>query len=343
MIPHSRPRFSRPLQEAVAALLQSGRVTAGEEVIQLERLLAQRVGTRCAVAVDSGTSAISLALRLLSRDQKGARMLVGIPAFGCASLLWAVRAVGMVPYTLDCDPKTLTLVDGACRTALDAVVVVHPFGMVEPQIEQEWGCPIVEDIAQSAGGEWHNTPLGSWGWIAIASLHATKPWGGVYGGALLLDDDCEEVALRQMIDPDVDGSTAERYVGHHQLSDLHALVARMRIEQSSRLQAQRAEMSALLSGWLLESGAHLCPTTAGNYFRLLFYSATYSAIELVQRFRAAGVAASLPIKAPLSRMVGAEMVGAEEAFTRWVSLPLLVDLSTEERKQMRNIIVQVLS
>jgi len=186
----------------MADLLQSGNVVAGHEVVRLEQALCDRVGRHCAVAVDSGTSALMLALRLLGRERNPAVMRVGIPAFGCASLLLAVRAAGMQPCTLDCDPDTLTLMMDVPRTALDAVVVVHPFGMVEPLVDAQWDCPLVEDIAQSAGGAWRGRPLGSWGRIAIASLHATKPWGGVYGGALLLDDGSEAVALQRMIDPD---------------------------------------------------------------------------------------------------------------------------------------------
>ncbi|MDX8414420.1 MAG: DegT/DnrJ/EryC1/StrS family aminotransferase [Mariprofundales bacterium] len=342
MIPHSRPRFSQPMQQAVTALLQAGQVTAGGEVVRLEQALCDRLGRRCAVVVDSGTSALMLALRLLARNRDPAEMRVGIPAFGCASLLWAVRGAGMQPYTLDCDPETLALRNDASQAGLDAVVVVHPFGMVEPLVEAAWGCPVIEDIAQSAGARWHGNLLGSKGRITVASLHATKPWGGAYGGALLLDDDSEAVALRRMIDPDGVGVVAG-YVGHHQLSDVHALLARMRLEQSDDLMAQRAEVGATLVAWLRQAGAELCSGVVGNGFRLLFRSANDSASALACRFRDCGVAVSLPIKQPLSRMTGERRAGAEEAFSRWVSLPLLADCSAEEMTQMRDAITKVLA
>jgi len=335
------------MQQAVTALLQAGEVTTGREVAQLEQALCNRLARRCAVAVDSGTAALSLALRLLSQtpslcDKKPANMRVGIPAFGCASLLWAVRAAGMRPYTLDCDPDTLTLFDNAPKTTLDAVVVVHPFGMVEPLVDAAWNCPVIEDVAQSAGATWHGKPLGSWGRITVASLHATKPWGGVYGGALLLDDDSEAQAVRRMIDPDGE-AVIDGYVGHHQLSDLHALLARMRLQQSDHLAAQRAEIAASLAEGVKQAGATLCSGIAGNHFRLLLCSSTDSANALVRRFRGCGVAASLPIKQPLSRMTGEQRPGAEAAFARWVSLPLLADCSCDELQQMHDAIIKVLA
>ena len=330
------------MQAAVTALLQSGRVVAGREVALLEQALCAQVGRGSAVAVDSGTSALMLALRLLGRDRDAATMRVGIPAFACASLLVAVRSAGMVPCTLDCDPETLGLTAEAAEQPLDAVVVVHPFGMVEPLMAADWHCPIIEDIAQSAGGAWRDRPLGSWGEIAIASFHATKPWGGAYGGALLLDDDAHAVALRRMIDPDGE-IVADGYVGHHRLSDLHALLARMRIAQSNDLMARRAERQAELAGWLRQAGAAVCAGVAGNHFRLLARVEGLSSQTLVQRFRDCGVAAARPIKQPLSRLTGAHCPGAEAAFARWVSLPLLADCSEGERERLRAAIARVVA
>jgi len=328
------------MQAAVTELLQSGLVTAGGEVASLEHLLCDRLGRSYAVAVDSGTSALTLALRLLGRDRNPALMRVGIPAMGCASLLWAVRAAGMQPYPLDCNPDTLTLATDAPEHALDAVVVAHPFGMVDPLVDADWGCPLIEDIAQSAGAVWHARPLGSWGEITIASFHATKPWGGVYGGALLLDDESEAVALRRMIDPDNEGF-ADGYVGHHQLSDLHALLARMRVMECDETQRQRARQQATIVDWLKQAGAQVCKGVAGNHFRLLMRCEGYSANTLVQRFRDGGVMASLPVKQLLSAITGEQRAGAEAAFTRWVSLPLLADFSDQELEQMQHAIAKV--
>lgn len=317
------------MQAAVHELLQAGRVVTGEEVARLEQVLCARVGRRCALAVDSGTSAITLALRLLARDRERASLRVGIPAFGCASLLVAVVAAGMTPWPLDCDPDSLTLTDSALRAGLDLVVVVHPFGMVEPMIEADWGIPVIEDIAQSADGAWRAVALGGRGRVTIASFHATKPWGGAYGGALLLDDEREEVAVRRMCDPDgaTEGGVA---VGHHLLSDLHALLARQRLAESEALMARRKQQAVRMRAWLQQVDAQLCSAPVGNHFRLLAASHRYPAALLRQRLQAAGVAAELPVKQPLSKWVGVDAPGADTAFRRWVSLPLLADLTDDE-------------
>ncbi|MDQ6951671.1 MAG: DegT/DnrJ/EryC1/StrS family aminotransferase [Mariprofundales bacterium] len=350
VIPHSRPRFDGETQRAISQLLASGQVTSGVEVAKLESALCQQVGRRCAVAVDSGTSALALALRLW-RAEGGRHHRVGIPAFACGSLYHAVRSAGWQPVVMDCDAATLTLHQGALDQArsLEVVIVAHPLGWAEPMVAAPWPCRMIEDIAQSAGAVGSDgSPLGRCGEIAIASFHATKPWGGAYGGALLLDDDAQAARVRRMIDPDgeVGGAmgTADADdddIAHHQLSDLHALLARMRIAQFAALQLRRQAQFGRIRGWLEAAGARVLQGEGGNYFRLLMCGGRPAA-DLVAAFRSHGVAAALPIKQPLSRLTGEAAPGAEAAFARWLSLPLLADMSDAEQQQMDAAIRQVL-
>jgi len=117
----------------------------------------------------------------------------------------------------------------------------------------------------------------------------------------------------------------------------------MRLEQCDGLMVRRAQQQAEMVVWLQQAGGQVCAGIAGNHFRLLICSAAYSAQVLVQRFRDCGVAASLPIKQPLSRITGENRPGAERAFARWVSLPLLADLGGSESQQMQRAIAMALS
>jgi len=178
MIPHSRPRFNASFKAAVARVLDSGYVAMGDEAAALEQEVASRLQLPYAAAVDSGSSALMLAVRAL----KGSRpeFTVGIPAYVCSAVLHAVRAAAATPYFMDCGPD-LRLDPGRARvaaTGLDAVVLVHPFGLIEPLVADAWPCPVIEDIAQAAGGSLNGRPLGSYGDIAVVSFYATKPWGG---------------------------------------------------------------------------------------------------------------------------------------------------------------------
>ncbi|MDQ7011983.1 MAG: DegT/DnrJ/EryC1/StrS family aminotransferase, partial [Mariprofundaceae bacterium] len=100
MIPHSRPRFGSAFIEAVTKVLQSGHVVMGERAAALEAQVGGKLGVDYAVALDSGTSALMLAFRALGREKPLRR--VGIPAYCCSSVYFAVRAAGCEPVWMDC-------------------------------------------------------------------------------------------------------------------------------------------------------------------------------------------------------------------------------------------------
>jgi len=130
MIPHSRPYFDDRFSHAISDVLRSAYTAEGEQVRQLEQNILNQYTHEDAVAVDSGTSALMLAIRALQAEQTIQK--VGIPAYACASLWFAVRAAGCTPVLMDCGEDLRLDVNHAWAVAanLDAVVLVHPFGMV---------------------------------------------------------------------------------------------------------------------------------------------------------------------------------------------------------------------
>jgi len=329
MIPHSRPIFNEVFSQAVSQLVLSGFVAMGHESILLEQELASRLKHLDAVAVDSGTSALMLALRALARHQPIKR--VGIPAYACASVLFAVRAVGCEPVYMDCGDDLRLDEEQAwtISSSLDAVIVVHPFGMVEPMVKAQWPCPVIEDIAQAAGAMLDGLPVGSFGDVCVASFYATKPWGGAYGGMLLGDTEiC--TAVRAMRDPDQADLTLA-YAGHHQLSDVHATLVRCRLRQSDTEQLQRMQHMQWLDGLLQEHYvSSVAGRSQGNAFRYII-RADGMAEEMINKLHDCGIGASRPVAMPLHRKTSQTCLGAERAWRDCVSLPLLAHMSDDER------------
>ncbi|MDQ6974339.1 MAG: DegT/DnrJ/EryC1/StrS family aminotransferase, partial [Mariprofundaceae bacterium] len=228
MIPHSRPSFDDRYVQAVSMVVRSAYTAEGEQSRQLEQEVLKQCQQDDAVAVDSGTSALMLALRALQTEQNIQK--VGIPAYACASLWFAVRAAGCTPVLMDCGEDLRLDKDHAWKLSptLDTVILVHPFGMVEPLVAESWDCPVIEDIAQAAGATFQHKAVGSFGDIVIASFYATKPWGGAYGG-MVLGSTAMCDAVRMMSHPD-DVNLSLPYVGHHQLSNIHASLALVRLQ-----------------------------------------------------------------------------------------------------------------
>ncbi len=334
MIPHSRPVFGLSFTDRLVQVTKSGHVAMGDETLALEREIALRIQKERTVAVDSGTSAITLALRALSR--KGAGSRVGIPAYTCSSVLYAVLAAGCEPVCMDCGEDLRLIPEQAMKQAasLDTVIVVHPFGMVEPMAAEAWPCPVIEDIAQAAGAELNGRPVGSFGDVTIASFYATKPWGGAYGGMVASDDHAFCETVKAMRDPD-GAVQLQDYAGHHQLSDLHAGMVNVRLESVADEQRAREALAHVMDGWF-DTGevAPVAEIHQGNRYRYLIRT-TGEAESFISRLMHHGVAAARPVTTPISRLLGVDVSGAEKAWLDVVSLPMLADISEIELEQLR--------
>jgi len=328
MIPHSRPIFNQQFSQAVDQLIASGFVAMGHESMLLEQALATRLKHLDAVAVDSGTSALMLVLRALAIHQPMKR--IGIPAYACASLLFAVRAAGCEPVYMDCgdDLRLDEKQAWALASSLDAVIVVHPFGMVEPMAKAQWPCPVIEDIAQAAGAMLDGLPVGSFGDVCVASFYATKPWGGAYGGMVLGNTElC--AAVRSMRDPD-QADLNMAYAGHHQLSDVHATLARCRLQQYDGEQLQRMQRMQWLDECLPEyCVSSIAERSQGNAFRYIIRT-DGMAENMIAQLHGCGIAAQRPVGMPLHHKTSQICLGVERAWRDCVSLPLLVHMSDDE-------------
>ncbi len=342
MIPHSRPIFGQPFVDAVQQVVASGQIAMGGKAAELEALVASCTEREEAVAVDSGTAAITLALRALSEKQSVTR--VGIPAYVCSSVLYAVQAAGCEPVCMDCGDDLHLIPETALKQAesLNVVVLVHPFGMVEPLATASWPCPVIEDIAQAPGAGIEGCPVGSFGDVAIASFYATKPWGGAYGGIVLTDDPELANSVRTMRDPD--GATElHHYAGHHQLSDLHAAMAIIRIGRADEEMAARQVRATVMDGWF--GGGPVKPVRGlhqGNLYRYLIRTEG-DAEQWIDTMHSRGVMAMRPVASPVSSLLETDAPGASAAWRDVVSLPLLADASEAEMEKMHGAVDQCMS
>jgi len=338
VIPHSRPRFGTVFKEAVERVLGSGHVAMGSEALALEQEAGLRLQQPHAVALDSGTSALMLAVRALKEDRQ--EFNVGIPAYTCSSVLHAVQAAGATPVCMDCRDDLCLDPDNAFNLAnmLDAIILVHPFGYVEAMAAESWPCPTVEDIAQSAGGCLQGRELGSFGDIAIASFYATKPWGGAYGGMLLSRQKKISERVRVMRNADA-ANLSQGYAGNHQLSDLHAVLARTHIQLSGQEQLKRKEITALFDGWLTEKDARpVAHANEGNSYRYIV-RIEGGAEKAIAALRNKGMYACRPVEVPISVLLGDNSCpGAGKAWRECVSLPLLADMTGEELNNIKKAI-----
>ncbi|QGN49545.1 aminotransferase class I/II-fold pyridoxal phosphate-dependent enzyme [Micromonospora sp. WMMD558] len=191
-----------PLEESyLIAALRSGWVApVGPDLEAFERDVADRVGTRGAVAVSSGTAALHLAL-LGVGVEPGA--VVVVPTLTFVATANAVRYTGARPVFVDCDPRTGNvdvplLADLLQRLRargerIAAVVPVDMFGACVDYTSllpacEDAGVPVVEDAAEALGATHRGRAAGSFGRVGALSFNGNKIMTTSGGGMLVSDD-----------------------------------------------------------------------------------------------------------------------------------------------------------
>ncbi|MEI8011135.1 MAG: aminotransferase class I/II-fold pyridoxal phosphate-dependent enzyme [Candidatus Omnitrophota bacterium] len=154
--------------------------TFGPLVGEFERQFAARAGAAQAVAMQSGTAALHLALHLLG-VKTGDEVI--IPSLTFAATLHAVMYVGATPVIVDVDPQTWCLSPQALSAAITpktkAVMPVHLYGnvcdmMAINTVAKKAGIYVVEDATESLGAYFHGQHTGLLGDIGCVSFNGNK-------------------------------------------------------------------------------------------------------------------------------------------------------------------------
>ena len=195
-------RRKRLLLAALADVIENGAASAkhsqGQFVATLERLIEERWQVGVAVAVNSGSSALRLALEAL-RLEPGREVIV--PALTFISTAFAVSDAGLVPVFVDVDPQTLTLDPQAAQAAITrqtaVLLPVHLYGQMADMLPlldlaDSYSLFVIEDAAQAHGATYGSSSFRSHRWYAGAlgdvgcfSLNGVKNMGGLGDGGLV--------------------------------------------------------------------------------------------------------------------------------------------------------------
>jgi dTDP-4-amino-4,6-dideoxygalactose transaminase len=189
----------RPLRNEVLSALEeicaSTAFAQGPATSEFEAKFAAYCGVDHCVSLNSGTSALHLALRCLDVGPGDEVVTVSMTFIATA---WAISYVGATPVFVDIDPVRRTLnpnkLEAAITSRTKAIIPVHLYGMPAEidrimAIAERHGLPVIEDAAQAHGARYQGRRVGQFGQIACFSFYPSKNLGAYgEGGALITND-----------------------------------------------------------------------------------------------------------------------------------------------------------
>lgn len=248
------------ITQAISDVLKKGDFILGGELAQFEREFACYCEVSEAVGVDSGGSALELALRAYGI---GPGDEVILPAYTDITTALAVSRCGAFPILVDVHPDTWTLnpthLQASISPATRAIIPVHLFGMPADtdtiqNIAFTNNLFVIEDACQAAGARYKGRRVGSLGHAAAFSF---TPHGNLEAlgdaGAITTDNYCIIPLLRSLrnLGQEENHHTSRRIVRqgyHRRLDTIHAAVLRAnlphledRLERNRQLYWQFAE------------------------------------------------------------------------------------------------------
>jgi len=193
-IPFHSPSIGQGERQAVLDVIDSGWLTTGQRVLDFEAAIERELSVRFAVAVNSATSALHLALEALG---VGPADEVIVPTYTFAASGEVVRYLGARPRLADVDPVTLNAtaetLEAQVRPTTKAIMIVHFGGLVadmEPILDlaRRRRLAVVEDAAHALPASRAGRAAGTFGEAGALSFYATKPVTTGEGGMLVTDD-----------------------------------------------------------------------------------------------------------------------------------------------------------
>lgn len=195
MIPIAKPLIGEEEKKAVVEVLESGMLASGPKVEEFEKGFAKFVGVKHAIATNSGTAALHLALLSLG-IKRGDEVIV--PSFSFIATANSVLFCDATPVFCDVDLKTFNInidkIGHLITEKTKAIMPIHLYGQsadMKPVLEiaEKYGLYVVGDAAQAHGATYNGKMIGSFGNLECFSFYPTKNMTTGEGGMITTNND----------------------------------------------------------------------------------------------------------------------------------------------------------
>lgn len=334
------------LLAALRAVLASGQYIGGAEVEALENEIAARLGVRCAVALNSGTDALHLALRAAGIGP-GDEVITS--PFTFVATASAICHAGARPVFADIDAATFNLSPAAVERALTprtrALLPVHIFGQPADMAEllalaTRHRLIVIEDCAQSFGASYRGRATGTFGLAGAFSFYPTKNLGANGDGGMAITDSADFAQrLRRLANHGV--GAPQQYVElgfNSRLDALQAALLRVKLRYAEACNDARRRIAARY-GELLRDLPLRLPTVAADRTHVFHQYAVLvpRRDEVAAELRRQGIGTAIHYARPLYRQPAlapfappTPLPVVEDVCRRCLCLPMFAQLEARE-------------
>jgi len=330
----------------------------GEQVEQFEHGFAEYCGVKHCVALNSGTSALHLAL-LAAGIGAGDEVITTSDTF--IATAEAIHYTGATPVFVDIHPSTANIdpaqIEKAITPRTRAIIPVHLYGRpvdldAIAEIAHRRRLTLIEDACQAHGARYHGKRVGGFGQSAAFSFYPGKNLGAYgEGGALTTNDDEIAKLARSLRSHGETSRYQHAYIGYnYRMDGFQGAVLNVKLEHLDEWTAKRQEYAALYRQLLADAPVDLpedAPDVDCVYHLFVVYVNQRDKVrsELADR----GVQTAVHYPKPVHLQGAFQHLGyhpgslphAERACERVLSMPIFPEMSREQVEYAARALVEV--
>ena len=360
MIPINKPQIDDEERQEILKVLDEGILTSasnfgGKRVQDFERLLADFLHVKHAIAVNSGTAALHASI-LAAGIKESDEIL--IPSFTFVATANSVACTGAKPVFVDIEKDTYTMdplgLENKITKKTRAIMPVHLYGhpakMDEiKEIANKHSIIVIEDACQSLGSTYDGKQTGTLGQMGCFSMYASKVLTSGEGGAITTDSDEFAENLRMIRNHGMVNGYDTRIIGFNmRLPEISAAIAKTQMKKIQSMLDKRAsnarKLGQLLSNKIKDENIvlpHENQRTKYNWY--LYTVALNDSRDKVKKFlNDSGIGATIYYDPPVhqtpfySKFYNGELEITEWASKSVLSLPVHPSITEKDLDFMAN-------
>ncbi len=360
------PQIDEQEIEMVVKVLKSGLLTSllgdGPMVTQFENAFAKFVKAKHAIAVNSGTAALHLAL--LAADVASGDEVI-LPSFTFVSTAETVVWAGAKPVFVDIDPTTYNIdpekIEEAITADTKAIMPVDLYGLsadmkAVEEIAQKHDLTVIEDAAQAHGALYNGKPPGNFADVACWSFYGSKNMTTGEGGMLTTDSDEIAEKVRCMRSHGEKKEYQSVMIGHnYRMPEIEAAIGYTQLRKLPKFVEKRQSNAKHLTERLAKINRLQLPTEPPDYKHSWYlYTVRPKEADRIERdrvvdgLRKRAIGAAVYYPAPIHLMPYYRRFGkcrlpeTEKASQQVFSLPVHPGVTLEEIAYIADSVTQVL-